>query len=60
MARYPEGASVTVWVNPDHPDQAVLETNLERYTKKFKIAFFIGAAFLVVGIVGWLVSPLFK
>jgi hypothetical protein len=60
VARYPEGTSVTVWVNPDHPDQAVLETNLECYTKKFKIAFFIGTAFLVVGIVGWLVSPLFK
>jgi hypothetical protein len=60
VARYPEGASVTAWVNPDHPDQAMLETNLDRYTKKYKIAFLIGAASSVAGTVGWFVSSLFE
>jgi hypothetical protein len=59
VARYPEGASVTVWVDPNRPAQAVLETSMERYARKYRIAFFIGAAFLLVGIIGWFISPLF-
>jgi hypothetical protein len=60
VARYPVGASVTVWVNPDHPDQAVLETSLERYTQKYRMAFFIGAVFLIAGTAGWFIAPLLK
>lgn len=58
VARYPVDAAVTVWVNPVNPHQAVLETGMERYAKKYRMAFVICIAFLVIGVAGWLCAPL--
>jgi len=58
VARYPVDASVTVWVNPDLPHQAVLETGMGHYAKKYKLAFFISVAFLIAGTTGWFIAPL--
>jgi len=58
VARYPVDASVTVWVNPEIPHQAVLEPGLGHYAKKYKLAFFISVAFLIAGASGWLIAPL--
>jgi len=60
VARYPVDTSVTVWVNPDTPHHAVLEPGIGRYGKKYKIAFFIGVAFLVIGLLGWFFAPLLR
>lgn len=59
VSRYPTGASVTVWVNPDYPQQAVLEPGMRHYTKKYKAAFFIGFLLVVAGAVSWFILPRF-
>jgi hypothetical protein len=58
VARYPEGAAVTVWVNPEVHHQAVLETGMGPYSRKFKLGLLIGAAFLIAGTIGWFLAPL--
>jgi hypothetical protein len=60
VARYPEGAAVTVWVNPEAHHQAVLETGMDPYSKKFKLGFLVGAAFLLGGTTGWFLAPLLQ
>lgn len=55
VSRYPTDATVTVWVNPNKPGQAVLERGIRNYTKKFTFAFIIGFFFLVIGTMGWFV-----
>ena len=60
VARYPADASVTVWVNPETPHHAVLEPGIGRYGKKYKMAFFIAAAFMIIGSLGWFFAPLLR
>jgi hypothetical protein len=55
VSRYPAEASVTVWVNPENPYQAVLERGVRNYKMKFTWAFIIGFSFLVAGATGWFV-----
>ena len=54
---YPGEASVTVWVNPENPRQAVLERGIRNYKIKFTWAFIIGFSFFVAGTTGWFVLP---
>lgn len=60
VARYPEGAAVTVWVNPEAHHQAVLETGMGPYARKFKLGFLIGVIFFVGGTIGWFLAPLLQ
>ena len=60
VARYPVDTSVTVWVNPETPHHAVLEPGMGRYGKKYKIGFFIGVAFMIIGSLGWFFAPLLR
>ncbi len=60
VARYPLGAAVTVWVNPEAHHQAVLETGMGPYARKFKFGFLIGAVFLIGGTIGWFLAPLLQ
>ena len=57
VARYPVESSVTVWVNPENPRQAVLEKGIRNYKIKFTWAFIIGFSFFVAGATGWIVLP---
>lgn len=58
VARYPADSAVTVWMNPEDHHQAVLETGMGPYARKFKFGFFIGSAFLIGGTIGWFLAPL--
>ena len=58
VARYTVDTAVTVWVNPDLPHQAVLEPGLSRYSKKYKLGFLIGIAFIMAGTAGLFLASL--
>ena len=55
VSRYPAETSVTVWVNPERPEQAVLERGIRNYSIKFTMASIIGLLFLVIGVIGWFI-----
>jgi hypothetical protein len=55
VSRYPTDATVTVWVNPKKPEQAVLERGIRNYTARFTFALIIGFFFLMIGTMGWFV-----
>jgi hypothetical protein len=57
VSRYPGEASVTVWVNPENPRQAVLERGIRNYKIKFTWALIIGFSFFVAGTTGWYLLP---
>jgi len=56
VARYPVHSEVTVWVNPARPKIAVLERGMEGKSQKYQLVFLIGALFMLVAIVFWLVA----
>ena len=58
ISRYPVGSPVTVWVDSGNPELAVLEKGMLGNEKRFKILLIIGTAFLLLGIIGWLTTPL--
>ena len=60
VARYPVDAAVTVWVNPEAHHQAVLETGMGPYARKFKFGFLIGTVFFIGGAIGWFLAPLLQ
>ena len=56
VARYPVHSEITVWVNPARPKIAVLEHGMAGKSRKYQLVFLIGALFMLVAIVFWLVA----
>lgn len=55
VKRYPAGAKLIARRHPQKPGLAVLEPGLSGFEGRYRIPFFVGAAFMTVGIVGWIV-----
>ncbi len=56
VERYPVHSEITVWVNPARPKIAVLEHGMAGKSRKYQLVFLIGALFMLVAIVFWLVA----
>ena len=55
MARNPVGAGV--YVDPDHPRQAVLEKEVAGEAKQYAKPFLVGAIITLVGLGHWFLAP---
>ncbi len=54
LARYPTGSQVTVWVNPNQPEMAVLERGEQEHRQRYLIGPIVATAFLLLGLGGLL------
>jgi len=54
LARYPTGSQVTVWVNPNQPEMAVLERGEQEHRRRYLLAPIVATAFLLLGLGGLL------
>lgn len=55
VRRFPPGSRVTARRHPQKPELAVLEPGLAGFEDRYRIPFFVGAGFLVTGLLGWVV-----
>ena len=60
LSRYPAGSQVTVWVNPNQPDMAVLERSEQKHCQRYLLGPIIATAFLLLGLGGLLAMYLLR
>lgn len=60
LSRYPAGSQVTVWVNPNQPDMAVLERGEQKHRQRYLLGPIIATAFLLLGLGGLLAMYLLR
>ena len=51
IERYPANSEVSVWVNPNRPNMAVLEHGMAGKSRKYLLVFLVGILFLSIAIV---------
>jgi len=60
LSRYPAGSQVTVWVNPNQPDMAVLERGEQKHRQRYLRGPIVATACLLLGLGGLLAMYLLR
>jgi len=57
VARNPVGARVQVFIDPEHPSQAILQRGTAGEARQYATSFIVGGVFLFIGFAFWFLAP---